>query len=106
MKGFVRVWCHSPKKKEVRIIALNCGNEISKAPRALWIQSYFFKTSQAWKPESTIIFRQIHEKLNQVQAIYQIMLKFNTKNKSIFDAFLNDVSQIETFIQMTPLEFF
>ena len=88
----------------MRIIALNCGNEISKAPRALWIQSYFFKTSQAQMPESTIIFRKNHEKLNQVQAIYQTMLKLNTKNKSIFDAFLNDISQIETFMQMTPLE--
>ena len=57
-------------------------------------------------PESTIIFRQNHEKLNQVQAIYQIMLKLNTKNKSIFDAFLNEVSQIETFMQMVPLESF
>lgn len=90
----------------MRIIALNCGNEISKAPRALWIQSCFFKTSQAWTPESTIIFRQKHEKLNQVQAIYQIMLKLNTKNKSIFDAFLNEVSQIETFMQMMPVESF
>lgn len=95
--------------------ALNCGNVIFEAPSALWIQSYFFKTSQAWQPESTIIFRQNHEKLNQVQTVYnqikialidQIMFKLNTKKKSIFNAFLNDVSQIETFMQMTTLESF
>ena len=34
------------------------------------------------------------------------MVKFNTKNKSIFHSFLNEVSEIEAVMQTTTLDFF